>query len=160
MINLHDYAFEGIDGQPLPGESLRGKAVLLVNTASECGFTPQYRDLQGLWERYRDRGLVVLGAPSNDFGGQEPGDEDEIRAFCTDNYAVDFPLTRKIAVLGDDAHPLYRGLQDTLGDAGVPKWNFHKYLFAPDGELVEMWGSKTAPLDAEVIDAVESQLPD
>lgn len=159
MINLHEFSFERIDGEPLPDDALRGKAVLVVNTASECGFTPQYRDLQALWKRYRDHGLVVLGVPSNDFGGQEPGDEAQIRAFCSDNYAIDFPLTRKVAVLGDDAHPLYRGLQQTLGDAGVPKWNFHKYLFDPDGELVEMWGSKTEPLADELVEAVEAQLP-
>lgn len=159
MINLHEFSFERIDGETLPGDELRGKAVLVVNTASECGFTPQYRDLQALWERYRDRGLIVLGLPSNDFGSQEPGDEGQIRAFCTDNYSVDFPLTRKVGVLGDDAHPLYQALHSVLGDAGVPKWNFHKYLFEPDGELAEMWGSKTEPLADEVIEAVEQRLP-
>ena len=107
-MSAHEFDFEVIGGGALPLSRYKGKPILLVNVASECGFTPQYRELQELWTRYRDRGLVVLGVPSNDFGAQEPGTEDEIRSFCESRYAVDFPLTGKQKVIGGAAHPLYR----------------------------------------------------
>ena len=103
----HDFAFTAIDGAPLPLKSFAGKAVLIVNTASQCGFTPQYAALQDLWTRYRDKGFVLLGVPSNDFGGQEPGTAAEIKEFCEVNFSVDFPLTEKVAVTGEGAHPFY-----------------------------------------------------
>lgn len=155
MSNAHDHTFTSIDGKPLPLADFEGKAVLVVNTASECGFTPQYAGLQNLWERYRDRGLVVLGVPSNDFGAQEPGDEDTIAAFCTDRYAVDFPMTAKVKTLGADAHPFYRWVADTVGEDAAPRWNFHKYLVDGHGDLVAMWPSKVEPLCDEIIEAVE-----
>lgn len=158
MSNAHDHVFNGIDGSPLPLAGFKGKAVLVVNTASECGFTPQYTDLQKLWERYRDRGLVVLGVPSNDFGAQEPGDEKTIAEFCTQRYAVDFPMTEKVSVIGGDAHSLYRWIADTLGEDAAPRWNFHKYLIDGNGDLVAMWPSKVEPLSEEVTTAVESAL--
>jgi len=104
----HDFAFNSIDGDPLPMASFAGKAVMVVNTASQCGFTRQYADLQDLWSRYQDKGFVLLGVPSNDFGGQEPGSEAEIKQFCEVNFDVDFPLTEKAHVRGDDAHPFYK----------------------------------------------------
>lgn len=159
-MNLYEHEFEAIDGGRLAGRDFAGRPVLVVNTASECGFTPQYADLQQLWERYRERGLVVLGLPSNDFGGQEPGDEATVHDFCQRNYGVDFPLTAKVGVLDQaTVHPLYQDIHAELGDAGMPRWNFHKFLFDADGELVGMWGSKTKPLDDEVIEAVEAELP-
>ena len=106
--SAYDFSFTAIDGGALPLSDFKGKAVLVVNTASECGYTPQYKDLQAVWERYRDRGLVVLGVPSNDFGGQEPGTEAEIKRFCERQYAVDFPLTAKVHVTGGEAHPFYQ----------------------------------------------------
>ena len=115
-INAHAFAFKSIDGAPLPLEEFAGKAVLVVNTASECGFTSQYAGLQRLWERERDRGLVVLGVPSNDFGAQEPGDEGAIAAFCTGQFGVDFPMTEKVRVIGGDAHPFYRWIAETVGE--------------------------------------------
>ncbi len=132
----HAFGFTGIDGAPLPLSGYAGKAVLVVNTASRCGFTGQYRALQALWSDYRGRGLVVLGVPSNDFGGQEPGSEAEIRAFCGEDYGVDFPLTAKTPVRGPEAHPFYRWARAEAGGLAAPKWNFHKYLIAPDGRLV------------------------
>lgn len=136
-----------------------GKTVLIVNTASECGLTPQYAGLQSLWERYRDRGLVVLGVPSDDFGGQEPGDEAAIQSFCSARYGVDFPMTSKNTVIGGDAHPLYQWVEEQTGEAGTPKWNFHKYLIDANGELAGLFGSKVAPDDPELIEAVEELLP-
>ncbi|NIM27989.1 MAG: glutathione peroxidase [Gammaproteobacteria bacterium] len=158
MSNAHDYDFTRIDGSRLALREFQGKAVLVVNTASECGFTPQYAGLQKLWEQYRDRGLVVLGVPSNDFGAQEPGDEAAIAHFCSERYAVDFPMTGKVQVIGGGAHPFYRWIAETLGEDAAPRWNFHKYLLGGDGELVAMWPSKVEPLSAEVTAAVEEAL--
>ena len=132
--------------------------MLVVNTASECGYTPQYAGLQELWRKYRDRGLVVLGVPSNDFGAQEPGGEPVIQAFCRKNYGVDFPLTAKQTVVGGNAHPFYRWVVDELGEAAAPKWNFHKYLVAADGSMAALWPSSVDPLDAEVTGAIEEAL--
>ncbi len=155
----HDFAFPGIDGRPLALADLRGKAILVVNTASQCGFTPQYAGLQALWEAYRDRGLVVLGVPSNDFGGQEPGSAAEIRQFCEVNFGVDFPMADKTVVSGADAHPFYRWAADELGFMAKPRWNFHKYLVAPDGRLVDWFSSMTAPDSDRLRRAVEAALP-
>ena len=157
-MNAHILEFTTIDGQCLPLNTFEGRPVLVVNTASECGFTPQYAGLQQLWQRYRDRGLIVLGVPSNDFGGQEPGGETTIREFCTTRYSVDFPLTSKQKVIGDDAHPFYRWIVEQLGEAGAPRWNFHKYLIGPDGELVNMWPSRVEPLSSEITHAIETLL--
>ena len=153
------FEFVSIDGDPLPLGAWRGRPVLIVNTASQCGYTPQYRDLEALWQRYRDRGLVVLGVPSNDFGRQEPGSAAEIKAFCTTHYAVDFPLAEKCRVIGGAAHPFYRWIAETLGEAGTPRWNFHKYLLAPDGELAGAWPAQVPPGDRRITEEIERQLP-
>lgn len=158
MSNAHDHSFMHIDGKPLPLAIFKGKAVLIVNTASECGFTPQYSGMQKLWRQYRERGLVVLGVPSNDFGGQEPGDEDTIAAFCTTQYSVDFPITRKVPVIGGNAHPFYRWIAETVGEDSAPRWNFHKYLINGEGDLVAMWPSKVEPLSDEVTTAIDATL--
>ncbi len=155
----HDFDFVSIEGEPLPMASLKGKAVLVVNTASQCGFTGQYADLQALWSRYRDKGFVLLGVPSNDFGGQEPGTAAEIREFCEVNFSVDFPLTEKVRVKGDGAHPFYKWAGKELGFAAKPRWNFHKYLVAPDGRLVDWFSTPTSPLSNRMVKAVEAVLP-
>lgn len=154
-----DFSFIGIDGQPLPLDQYRGKALLIVNTASQCGFTPQYKGLEELSEKYRERGLVVLGVPSNDFGGQEPGSSSEIKEFCDLNYGVRFSLTEKSKVVGDDAHPFYLWAAKELGPLAKPRWNFHKYLVAPDGRLVDWFSSVTTPDSSRVAKAVEAVLP-
>ena len=154
----YDFAFVSISGEPLPLSQFAGNVLLLVNTASFCGFTKQYADLQTLWQRYRDRGLVVLGVPSNDFGRQEPGKRTEIKAFCTDNYSIDFTLTDKTAVTGDDAHPIYRWARLELGGLAAPKWNFHKYLVGRDGRLITWFSSPTSPASKKIVRAVESAL--
>jgi glutathione peroxidase len=158
-MSVYDYSLRSIDGAPLPLAGYRGKPVLLVNTASQCGFTPQYGDLEALWQRYRARGLVVLGVPSNDFGEQEPGSEAEIKSFCILNFAVDFPLAGKEKVIGGDAHPLYRWIVAQLGEDAAPRWNFHKYLIGPDGELAGMWPSRVSPLAPEITNEIEAHLP-
>ena len=157
-MSAHDFAFNSIDGEPLPLARFRGRPMLVVNTASECGYTPQYADLEALWRRYRDRGLVVLGVPSNDFGAQEPGGEAEITAFCRTTYDVDFPMTAKQTVIGGDAHPFYRWIVEEVGEGAAPKWNFHKYLVGPDGELAALWPSAVTPLDPEITGAIEGLL--
>jgi glutathione peroxidase len=157
-MTAHDFSFPAIDGNTLRLADFKGKLVLIVNTASECGYTPQYADLELLWRKYRDRGLVVLGVPSNDFGRQEPGSEADIQSFCTTNYGVDFPMTAKQAVIGGSAHPFYRWVVAEFGEAAAPKWNFHKYLVAPDGSLAALWPSGVKPLDPEVTAAIEEQL--
>jgi glutathione peroxidase len=153
------YSFTSIEGEPLPLTAFEGKTLLVVNTASFCAFTRQYAALQDLWERYRDRGLVVLGVPSNDFGGQEPGTESEIKQFCEVNFSIDFPLTTKEHVKGDAAHPFYKWAGQELGVAAQPRWNFHKYLVSPDGRLVTWFATATSPTSQEVLEAVEAHLP-
>ncbi len=147
-----------IDGTPLPAETFRGKVVVLVNTASFCGFTRQYAGLQRIWEIYRDRGLVVLGVPSNDFGGQEPRDEAEIQDFCEANFGIDFPMTGKVKVTGDNPHPVYVWVRDRAGAVGTPRWNFHKYVIGRDGVLVGWFSSLTGPTSTSLTRALERAL--
>ena len=154
----YDFDFVAIDGQPLPLRQFAGKAVLVVNTASMCGYTPQYADLQALWEEYRDRGLVVLGVPSNDFGGQEPGSAEQIKDFCEVNFAVDFPMTDKQEVTAPRRTLLPVGRRE-LGSAAAPRWNFHKYLVAPDGQLADWFSTSTSPRSERVVKAVQAVLP-
>ena len=150
--------FVSIDGERLPLDAWRGRPVLVVNTASFCGYTPQYSDLEALWQRYRDRGLVVLGVPSNDFGRQEPGSTGQIKEFCTTNYSVDFPLTEKCRVIGGEAHPFYRWIADNLGEAGTPRWNFHKYLIGRNGAIAAVFASAVEPTDTRVVTAIAREL--
>lgn len=154
----HAFSFEAIDGGPLPLSTFAGKTVLVVNTASMCGFTRQYQGLQDLYEAYRDKGFVVLGAPSNDFGGQEPGKEADIKKFCEVNFNVNFPLTEKVAVRGASAHPFYVWARETLGVANAPSWNFHKYLVGPDGRLIAAFASGEEPTGETIRAAVEAAI--
>lgn len=157
-MSAHLFEFQTITGEALPLSRFEGRAILVVNTASRCGLTPQYRELQGLWERYKARGFVVLGVPSNDFGAQEPGTEAEILSFCETNYDVDFPLTAKQSVIGEDAHPFYKWIAEIAGEDALPRWNFHKYLIGPDGALVNVYGSRVPPMDAELMKEIEALL--
>lgn len=158
-MTAHDFSFTTIDGKPLPLSAYRGRPVLVANTASRCGYTPQYADLEALWRRYRDRGLVVIAVPSNDFGRQEPGTAAEIKAFCESRFAVDFPLAAKETVVGEGAHPFFRWLAAELGEAGQPRWNFHKYLVGPEGALAGAWPSAVKPIDPAITGAIEALLP-
>ncbi len=156
--SAHDFAFTSIDGSPMPLSRYAGKVLLVVNTASLCGFTPQYRGLQALHERYGERGLVVIGAPSNDFGGQEPKSASEIKEFCQGAFGVTFPLTEKVGVTGPNAHPFYKWARETGGQKLAPRWNFHKYLISADGKLVGAFSTRVKPEAQEVTDAIEQQL--
>lgn len=150
-MSAHAFTFPAITGGEIALADYEGRTLLVVNTASECGFTPQYGDLQRLWERYRDRGLVVIGVPSNDFGGQEPGSEADIHAFCTATYSVDFPMTSKQTVIGENAHPFYAWAAKEGGDAAVPGWNFHKILIGPDGAFIKAFPAKVTPMSDDLL---------
>jgi glutathione peroxidase len=152
------FSFTSIDGKPMSMADFKGKTVLVVNTASQCGFTPQYTALEAVYKKYKDKGLVVLGVPSNDFGGQEPGSNAEIKKFCEGNYDVDFPLTTKYDVKGDSAHPFFKWAAAVGGTPAVPAWNFHKLLIGPNGQLVTEWPSKVTPDSAAVETAIEASL--
>jgi len=156
-MNAHNFSFTGMDGKPLDLKRFAGRPVLVVNTASECGLTPQYTGLEKLHETYGARGLTVIGVPCNDFGAQEPGTEAEIKTFCERNYGVKFPLTRKEKVLGDAAHPFFRWARETLGANTAPKWNFHKYLIDGKG-AVTSFSSRVEPLAPELTQSIERQL--
>jgi glutathione peroxidase len=157
-MSAHDFEFRSIDGKPLKLKDFAGHPVLVVNTASECGLTPQYKGLQALYDTFRDRGLVVLGVPSNDFGGQEPGTEAEIENFCTERYRVTFPMTSKYAVVGANAHPFYKWAVSEAGEGAAPRWNFHKYLIGKDGALAGTFASKMTPEDPALRSAIEAAL--
>ncbi|HWD49721.1 MAG TPA: glutathione peroxidase [Rhizomicrobium sp.] len=154
----HDFSFKSIDGRPLPLSEFKGKALLVVNVASQCGLTPQYSGLEALWNAKSDSGLVVLGVPANDFGAQEPGTEDEIKTFCETRFNVDFPMTTKEHVIGAEAHPLYKWVASELGEGAAPKWNFHKYLFNKDGTIAGTFGSSTEPNDAAMNAEIDAAL--
>ncbi len=155
------HVVETLDGGQQDLGELRGKAVLIVNTASECGFTPQYAKLQELYGRYKDRGLVVLGFPSNDFGGQEPGDAEAIKSFVASEYAIDFPMMAKVHAKGPEIAPLYQTLTEETGEglSGEVKWNFTKFLIDPEGKVIARFESPVDPMSPEVVAAVESALP-
>ena len=154
----HDFTFRSIDGGALPLSAFKGKALLVVNVASQCGLTPQYSGLEALWKANRDKGLVILGVPANDFGAQEPGTEREIKTFCETRFAVDFPMTSKEHVIGTEAHPLYRWVASELGEDAAPKWNFHKYLFGRDGTIAGTFGSRMPPDATELKSAIDEAL--
>jgi glutathione peroxidase len=148
MSSVYDFSARDIDGHERPLADWRGKVLLVVNVASKCGFTPQYAGLEALWRRYRDRGLVVMGFPCDQFGHQEPGDEAEIRDFCTLNYNVDFPMFAKVEVNGGQAHPLWSWLKDEKGGfLGIDaiKWNFTKFLVGRDGKVVKRYAPTDTP---------------
>jgi glutathione peroxidase len=160
MTTAHDFSFHklGEQGDINLGD-YAGKAVLVVNVASACGLTPQYRDLEALYEAKAGKGLVIVGVPCNDFGHQEPGKETEIREFCDTSYHVTFPMTSKVEIVsGERRHPFYQWVADQLGESALPRWNFHKYLIGKHGELVESFSSKEAPLGPAMLEAIKETL--
>lgn len=157
--NAYDFSFHTLRGhEQLPLSSFKGKVILVVNTASKCGFTPQYDRLEKLYEQYKNQGLIILGIPSNDFGGQEPGAEQEIAEFCKVNYGVTFPMTAKEVVSGKNAHPFYLWARQKLGFGTAPKWNFHKYVINRKGELIDYFYSTTSPDAPRMIKVLEKAL--
>jgi glutathione peroxidase len=158
---IYDFTIKSIDGQPVSLGSYSGKVVLLVNVASKCGFTPQYAGLEALYEKYKDRGLVIVGIPANNFMQQEPGTNEEIKKFCSNKYNVTFPMMSKVSVLGDDKTPLYQFLTGKDTDpqyAGDIKWNFTKFLFDRSGKPVARFEPATTPDSPEVTAAIEAAL--
>ncbi len=160
MTSAHDFSATSIDGIERQLVDYKGKVILVVNTASQCGFTPQYKGLEELYRTYVDRGLVVLGFPCDQFGHQEPGDEEEIATFCERNFGVTFPLFAKVDVNGRDAHPLYQWLRsEKSGMVGNKiRWNFTKFLIDPEGNVVNRYGSTTTP--DQIADDIEALLPE
>jgi glutathione peroxidase len=160
MTSAHQFAFPKLaEPGEIKLEDLAGKVVLVVNVASACGFTPQYRDLEALYEARRNKGLVVIGVPSNDFGAQEAGSEQDIRKFCDNTYHVAFPMTGKIDIVSPQKrHPFYNWIAQELGESALPRWNFHKFLIGKDGELIESFPAKTAPLCPAMLEAVDKAL--
>ena len=156
-LSAYAFRFAALNGGDIALADFADKPVLVVNTASQCGYTPQYAGLQALWTRYKDRGLVIIGVPSNDFGGQEPGGASEIVKIAHDEYHVTFPLAAKASVKGADAHPFYRWAAAER-PREAPRWNFHKYLIGRDGRLKAAFGSATDPSDPALIVAIENEL--
>jgi glutathione peroxidase len=161
-MSIYDVEIASLDGAPLPLEQFEGKALLVVNVASKCGLTPQYEGLERLQERFASRGFSVLGVPCNQFAGQEPGEAEEIRTFCSTTYGVTFPMTEKVEVNGERRHPLYQTLTDipdASGEAGDIQWNFEKFLVSPSGEVKARFRPSVEPEAAEVVAAIEEVLP-
>jgi glutathione peroxidase len=154
-MSLHELTANTLAGKPQPLSVYKDKVVLVVNTASECGFTPQYAGLEKLYEEYQARGLVILGFPSNDFGKQEPGSAEQIQKFCQMNYGVKFPMFEKVKTKGEGQSPVYAFL---TAKHGVPKWNFHKYLVGKDGQVLHAFPSAIAPDSRELHDALDAAL--
>lgn len=158
MTNAYDFSFKSIDGKAMPMSGFKGHPVLVVNVASKCGLTPQYEGLVQLYHDLRAKGLVVLGVPSNQFMGQEPGTNEEIQTFCSTTFGVDFPMAEKVDVKGDTAHPMFKWMKSELGEPAEPLWNFHKFLIGKDGRAVQAFNPRVEPLAPEVKQAIEGAL--
>ena len=155
---LYDIEIESINGEIISLSKYKGKAIFLVNVASNCGFTKQYADLQNLWEKYREKDLIVIGIPSNQFGGQEPGSNTEIKDFCETNFNINFLMTSKQDVKGINAHEIYKWAKISYGKSAVPKWNFHKILINKEGIIVDTFASFTNPMSKKVVLKIEKIL--
>jgi glutathione peroxidase len=153
-----DFDIKDINEKKLELTTYKNKTILLVNVASNCGFTKQYVDLQNLYEKYKEKGFVVLGVPSNQFGGQEPGSNNEIKEFCEMNFNITFPLTSKYNVTGDNAHPIYQWAKLNYGKSAIPKWNFHKILINKEGKIEDTYTSFTNPMSKKIISRIEKIL--
>tara|TARA_B100001564_G_C20418515_1_gene569038 strand:- start:235 stop:747 length:513 start_codon:yes stop_codon:yes gene_type:complete len=155
---LFDFKINSIDGNEVNLMDYKDKTILIVNVASNCGFTKQYDDLQNLYDLYKEEGLVILGIPSNQFGGQEPGSEDEIKDFCETNFNITFPMTSKYDVKGKNAHPIFLWAKKSFGNSTIPKWNFHKILINKEGKIVDTFASFTKPTSKKVKNRIEDIL--
>ena len=153
-----DLNIKSIDGNNIDLSKYKNKAILVVNVASNCGFTKQYTDLQKLWEKYKSRGLIVIGIPSNQFGNQEPGTNEEIKKFCEFNFNINFPITDKVDVKGEKAHQIYVWAKENYGKSAIPKWNFHKILINKDGKIADTFASMTKPMSKKLIKSIEDIL--
>ena len=153
-----DHSINSIDGTKINLDIYKNKVILLVNVASNCGFTKQYADLQELWELYKNKGLIILGVPSNQFGSQEPGTNKQIKKFCKVNFNITFPMTEKFDVKGNNAHNIYKWSKVNYGNSAVPKWNFHKILIGKDGKIIDTYSSFTKPTSKKIIDKIKKAL--
>tara|TARA_Y100001958_G_C21167425_1_gene499937 strand:+ start:679 stop:1215 length:537 start_codon:yes stop_codon:yes gene_type:complete len=154
-INAYDFEFSGIDGNTIKLNDYKDKVIVIVNVASRCGYTPQYEDLQTLWSEYKDRNLVVIGVPTNNFK-QEPGTNNEIKDFCETNFGITFPMTEKISVIGNNSHPFYKWAKKDFGLGAIPKWNFHKIIIGKNGKVIDTFASFTRPTSSKFIKVIES----
>ena len=155
---FYDFSIKDINDEIFDLTSLKDKTVLLVNVASNCGFTQQYSELQELYLKYNEKGFVILGVPSNQFGGQEPGNNNEIKDFCETNFNITFPMTSKFDVKGENAHPIYLWAKENYGNSAIPKWNFHKILINKDGKVEETFSSFTKPMSKKLLNKIEEIL--
>ena len=156
--SIYDLSINSIDGNEIKFSNFKDKSILIVNVASNCGFTKQYEDLQKLYDLYKSNGLIVLGVPSNQFGNQEPGSEKEIKNFCETNFNITFPMTSKYDVKGDKAHPVYLWAKESYGNSAIPKWNFHKILIDKNGKIQDTFASFTNPMSNKIKKEIEKIL--
>ena len=153
----YEYDFNGIDGNKIKLEDFKDKVIVIVNVASRCGYTPQYEDLQVLWSNYKERNLVVIGVPTNNFK-QEPGSNKQIKDFCETNFGINFPMTEKINVIGNDAHPFYKWAKQNHGIGAIPKWNFHKIIIGKNGKVADTFASFTKPSSKKFLKLIEKEI--
>ena len=152
----YDFQFKDLDGSTLSLSEYKGKIIVAVNVASQCGFTKQYEDMQNIWDKYQSKGIIMLGIPSNDFGGQEPGSSKEIKNFCDAKFGITFPMTEKVTVKGSEAHPFYIWARENYGKSAIPKWNFHKIIIGKDGKVAETFSSITKPSSKKFIKVLDN----
>ena len=153
----HEFKFNSIEGRLIKLSDYKEKVIVVVNVASRCGFTKQYEDLQNLWTKYKANNLIVIGVPTNDFK-QEPGSNKDIKDFCETNFDIDFPITEKVNVLGENAHPFYKWAKENYGNSAIPKWNFHKIIIGKDGKVIETFASITNPSSKKFVNFIEKQI--
>jgi len=157
-MNVFEFVFVSINGTRMPLSRYQGQPLLIVNTASECEYTSQYKELQRLWMDYKQSGLIVIGIPCDDFGHHEPGDEDAIAEFCETNYQISFPMTGKYNLMGISAHPMIQTIREEFGTDATPRWNFHKYLFDRNGQMIGFWPAAVPPDDTAITHQIECNL--
>ncbi len=153
----YDFHFDGIDGNPIKLSDFKNKVIVVVNVASRCGYTPQYEGLQNLWSNYKEKSLVIIGVPTNNFK-QEPGSNKEIKDFCETNFGINFPMSEKTDVIGSNAHPFYKWAKSDYGIGAIPKWNFHKIIIAKNGKITDTFVSFTKPSSKKFLDAIEKEI--
>ena len=154
----YDFKFNDLDGSELNLNEFKDKVIVVINVASQCGFTKQYDDMQKVWDKYQDKGVILLGIPSNDFGKQEPGSNEEIKNFCEAKFGITFPMTEKVSVKGENAHPFYIWARENHGKSAIPKWNFHKIIIGKDGKVLDTFASMTNPSSKKFIKTIEKAL--
>ena len=154
----YDFSFNDLDGSIIKLSEFKEKVIVIVNVASQCGFTKQYEDMQKIWDRYQSKGIIILGVPSNDFGNQEPGSSKDIKNFCEAKFGITFPMTEKVVVKGENAHPFYKWAKENHGKSAIPKWNFHKIIIGKDGKVFDTFASITNPSSRKFIISMEKAL--